>query len=134
MMLLLAACTPAATPARTDVVQAPGNIELNQGPPNDALLGGGGNGTVFFNGRSWPFSIGGLGVEGSSIAILRTTGQVYDLQDLAKFPGNYWKAPSAGAAPGLWLRNEHGTLMRIAAPPGGRLPDIGLDGVRVILQ
>ena len=132
-ILALAACT-ASKPMPTDIVEASGTIELNQGPPNDVLLGGAGNGTVFFNGRTYRFAIGGLGVEGSGIAVLQTVGQVYQLQDIARFPGTYRKAPAGAPGSDLWLRNEHGTLMRIAPPPQGRMPDIGLDALRVMLE
>ena len=134
----LAACSPPAAPAQ--VAEAPGTIELNQTPPRtDALLGGGGFGTVLFRGRMYHFAIGGLGVDGSAIAILQTTGEVHGLRDIEQFEGTYRQAPADTALPsmaagGLWLRNQYGTLMRISTPPGGRLPAIGIDAVRVVLD
>ena len=133
-LLLTAACTSATAPVRTDIAERQGTIELNQGPPNDVALGGGGNGTVFFNGQTYVFVIGGLGVEGSGIALLQTTGQVYQLHNISDFPGTYRKTPSTAPGADLWLRNERGMLMRIAAPPEGRIPDIGSDAVRIELH
>jgi hypothetical protein len=133
---ILAGCTPAAQP---QPAEAPGTVELNQGPPNDVLLGGGGTGTVDFRGTIYHFAIGGLGVQGSAVAVLRTTGEVYRLQDIARFAGTYRrtsdtpviKGQSAG---GLWLENEHATIMHLGVPPGGRMPDIGNDALRVDLD
>ena len=129
-LLLTVACTSATAPVP---VERQGTVELNQGPPNDAALGGAGNGTVFFDGQSYRFVIGGLGVEGSGIALLQTTGQVYQLSNISGFVGTYRKVPGNAPGPDLWLRNERGTLMRIAVPPEGRIPDIGSDAVRIEL-
>lgn len=132
-LLLTAACTSATAPGRTDLGEVQGNIEMNQGPPNDVALGGGGNGTVFCNGQTYRFVIGGVGVDGSGIALLQTTGQVYQLRNISDLTGTYRKAPSNGPGPGLWLRNDKGTVIRIAVPPEGRIPDIGTDAVRIEL-
>jgi hypothetical protein len=137
--LALAACGTGTAPAQLNVAQAPGTVELNNAPPNDIPPGGGGIGTVFFNGRLYRFAIGGLGVEGSSIAILRTSGQVYRLANIARFPGTYRRAPAVSVIPGqssggLWLQNEHATLMHLDAPPQGRLPDLGGDALRIVLD
>jgi hypothetical protein len=113
-------------------------VELNQGPPSDKLVGGSGNGTVVFHGQALPFAIGGLGVDGAAIAVLQTSGEVYRLDNIASFSGTYRRAP-ADAIPasqsgnGLWLRNEQGTLLHLLVPPQGRMPDIGADGVRIVL-
>ncbi len=93
LSLALAACGTGAAPAPSHVAQAPGTVELNNAPPNDVPPGGGGTGTVFFNGTLYRFAIGGLGVEGSAIAILQTSGEVYQLADIARFPGTYRRAP-----------------------------------------
>jgi hypothetical protein len=134
---ILAACSPA--PAQSDLAEAPGTVELNQAPPNDVPFGGGGTGTVFFHGKLYRFAIGGMGVDGSAVAIIQTSGEVYRLGDIAQFPGTYRRAPSGSIAPGqpgggLWLQNERAVTMHLRTPPGGRMPDIGTDGVRVVLD
>jgi hypothetical protein len=112
---------------------------LNKSAPNDVPPGGGGTGTVFFNGTLYRFAIGGLGIEGSAVAIIQTSGEVYSLRDIAQFPGTYRRAadPSAIAGKttgGLWLQNEHATIMHLMVPPQGRLPDLGGDALRVVLD
>jgi hypothetical protein len=139
LSLALSACGTGAAPAQSNVVQAPGTVELNNAPPNDVPAGGGGTGTVFFNGTVYRFAIGGLGVEGSSIAVLQTSGEVYQLANIARFPGTYRRAPSAAVIPGqsnggLWLQNENATIMHLQDPPQGHLPNLGGDALRIVLD
>jgi hypothetical protein len=137
LLPLLAACTQ-GVPA-PPVVETPGSVALNQAPSNDVPLGGGGHGTVFFQGNLYPFSIGGLGVDGAGVAVLQTTGQTYQMRSIAEFPGTYRAVPAGTPLPsaaggGLWLRNEHGTLLRITAPPQGQLPTLSNDALRVVMD
>ena len=135
--MLLTSCGPGAAPAQPAVAQASGTVELNQAQPNDVPLGGGGTGTLSFNGTVYRLAISGLGVEGSAVAIVQTSGAVHGLQNIARFPGTYRRTQAAGFAGqtgGLWLQNEYSTVMHLNAPPQGRLPDIGGDAVRVVLD
>jgi hypothetical protein len=139
LLLALAACGTGAPPAQSNVAQAPGTVELNGAPPNDVPAGGSGTGTVFFHGTLYRFAIGGMGVEGSAVAIIQTSGEVYQLQDIARFPGTYRQSPSAAisagqSSGGLWLRNEHATILHLNVPPQGRLPDLGGDALRIVLD
>ena len=134
---VLAGCAPPA-PQQIDFTELPGTIELNQGPLVDAPSGGGGSGTLMFHKQLYSFAIGGLGVDGAAVAIIQTEGEAYRLKDISMFAGTYRKVPAGSPLPaqagaGLWLLNEHGTLMRLLPPPGGRMPDIDGDGVLVSL-
>jgi hypothetical protein len=137
--LLLAACGTRGPPTQAVIAEAPGTVELNKAPPNDVPAGGGGTGTLFFHGTLYRFAIGGLGVEGSAVAIMQTSGEVDQLQNIAQFSGTYRRAPSPAVTAGqtgggLWLQNEHATILHLRAPPQGRTPDIGGDAVRVVLD
>lgn len=139
LALMLSACGTNTGPAQASLAYSPGAVQLNQTRPVDVPIGGGGTGTVFFNGKMYGFSLGGMGVDGSAVAIIRTTGEVYRLVNIVQFPGNYRRAPSAAVVPGqsgggLWLQNEHATVLHLADPPGGRMPDIGSDSLRIVLD
>ena len=139
LSLALAACGTGSSPVQSVIADAPGAVELNQTPLNDVPLGGGGTGTVNFHGAIYHFATEGLGVEGSAIAILQTSGEVYRLGDIAGFSGTYRRATdtsfiSGQATGGLWLQNEHATIIHLRVPPGGRMPDIGSDAVGVIVE
>jgi hypothetical protein len=139
LLQVLVGCGPATVTATPGGTQAPGTIDLNQTSSDDALVGGGGSGTVAFNGRVYHFAIGGLGVDGSAVAILATTGEVYRLGDIAQFPGTYRQASAGASQPsqdsgGLWIQNEHGVIIHLKAPPQGQVPALHDDAVRVVLD
>jgi hypothetical protein len=140
MLMALAGCQTNTIPASSGGIQAPGTIELNQQTStDDALFGGGGNGTISFNGTVYRFAIGGLGTDGSAVAILATTGEVYQLGSIGQFAGTYRQASDSAPRPsqdssGLWIQNEHGVLMHIRPPPQGRIPVLRGDGLRVVLD
>ena len=118
LSLILSACVNSAVPAQANLVEVPGTVELNQAPPTDVPSGGGGTGTVFFHGNVYEFAIGGLGLDGSAVAIIRTTGEVYQLADISRFSGIYRRAPAGSVVPGqpsggLWLQNERATPQEI---------------------
>jgi len=96
--------------------------------------GGAGEGTLHFRGRSYRFSVGGLGVGGFGISKMEATGDVYDLHELAQFPGAYGAA-RYGAALGdkgggeLWLQNPHGVMMSLKAKRQGLAVSLGADAM-----
>ncbi len=137
--LSLVACGSGSLPTRSDAAEVPGAIALNDGPINDLPSAGGGTGTVYFHGKTYRFAIGGDGVDGSAVAIVETSGEVYRLDDIGQFAGVYRRATSApsvagASSGGLWLQNQHGTTIHLRTPPGGRLPDIGHDAVSIVLE
>jgi hypothetical protein len=141
LSLALVACGTGGTVAPTDFGELPGTIELNQGQvTNDVPLGGAGTGTVDVAGKVYHFAIGGVGVDGAALSVIQTVGEAYRLRgSISGFPGTYRRAPSGSVIPGkpsggLWLQNERGTLIHLLVPPGGRMPNIGDDGVLIVLQ
>jgi hypothetical protein len=141
LSLALVACGTGGTVAPTDFGELSGTIELNQGQAtNDVPLGGAGTGTVDVAGKVYHFAIGGVGVEGAAVSVIQTVGEAYRLNgSISGFPGTYRRAPSASVIAGkpgggLWLQNERGTLIHLLVPPGGRMPNIGDDGVLIVLQ
>lgn len=137
LTLTLTACATGG--AQPQIEEVSGTVELNQTPINDVLVGGSGTGTVDFHGTIYHFAIGGLGVQGSAVAVIQTSGEVYRLSDIASFPGTYRRTSDTASVSGrpsggLWLQNEHATMIHLAVPPGGQIPDIGSDAVRVVVD
>jgi hypothetical protein len=56
-----------------------------------AYLGSGsaGNGVLRYQGSSYPFSVGGLGVGGIGLSKIEAKGEVYGLERLGDLPGAY---------------------------------------------
>ena len=141
LSLALVACGTGGTVVPADFGELAGTIELNQGEAtNDTPLGGAGAGTVDVGGKVYHFAIGGVGVDGAAVSVIQTVGEAYRLRgSISGFPGTYRRAPSASVIPGkpgggLWLQNERGALIHLLVPPGGRMPNIGDDGVLIVVR
>ena len=101
--------------------------------------GGGGTGTIFYQGGSYPFSIGGLGVGGIGASTISAAGEVYKLPSLAQFPGAYAQARygfAIGAMSGgdLWLQNESGVILHLHAKREGLMLSLGGDAIVISMQ
>lgn len=134
--LLMAAMTfsqPPAVLAQADKAPS-GTVEIDQTQMAFLVSGSFGGGTLHFQGKSYPFKIGGIGVGGFGIATLRATGDVYDLKDPADFGGVYGQAQASYAlgkqsAGELWLQNPQGVYLRLKAEREGIILSLGADGV-----
>jgi hypothetical protein len=106
-----------------------------------AFLGSGnlGGGTLTFQGRDYPFTIGGLGVGGIGVSSIKATGSVYGLKRVEDFEGAYGQA-RYGAVAGdasvgeLWLENEAGVRMELAAKRQGLALSLGADAIFITLD
>jgi hypothetical protein len=120
--------------------QAPsGTVEINQTQIAFLVSGNLGSGRLSFQGRTYSFSIGGLGVGGFGISKLEAVGTVYGLSRIDQFPGAYGQARTgiavgdAGGG-GLWLRNTPGVSMNLRARRQGLALSMGADGIVVKLK
>jgi hypothetical protein len=103
-----------------------------------AYLGeaGGGKGTLTFQGQTYPFVIAGLGGGGVGISTVDASGEVYNLTDVARFPGAYgegrYGAVVGDASTGdLWLENDAGVVMHLKAKREGLMLSLGADVVDI---
>jgi len=109
---------------------------------NFALIIGGstGGGQLKFQDKTYDFKIAGLSA-GVNVGMTKVeaAGFVYDLTDVAKFPGTY-KAFSvsgtAGAGAGeVYLKNENGVIMKLASTSKGLQLNVGAaSGVKVTMK
>lgn len=134
MLAGAATLTLAAWPAVGQQPVKSGTVEIEQTTIAFIGSGGIGGGTLHFRGKSYRFSIGGLGIGGFGISRMEATGDVYNLHELSQFPGAYGSA-RYGAAYGdkgggeLWLENPHGVLMSLKARRQGLAVSLGADAV-----
>ena len=99
-----------------------------------AFLGaaGGGTGTLSFQGQTYPFEIAGLGGGGAGISKIDASGEIYNLTDIAQFPGAYSErrmGVTLGGSGGgdLWLQNNAGVIMHLKAASEGLMLSLGAD-------
>jgi hypothetical protein len=103
-----------------------------------AFLGaaGGGTGTLSYQGQNYPFEIAGLGGGGAGISKIDASGEVYNLTDIAQFPGAYSErrmgvALGEGGGGDLWLQNNAGVIMHLKAASEGLMLSLGADVVDI---
>lgn len=106
-----------------------------------ALLIGGsfGGGTLNFGGRSYKFTIGGLGVGGIGVSRVQATGHAYNLKEIWQFPGVYgsarigWAAGQSGDG-SLWLQNPHDVVLELKTKRQGLALTAGVDGIYIEMK
>ena len=98
-----------------------------------------GGGTLTFEGRKYPFKIGGLGVGGFGVSKITATGEVSGLQKVEDFEGAYVQgrygiAAADVSAGELFLENDKGVSMRLQARREGLALSLGGDAIFIKLD
>jgi len=133
---LFAAGSLAATSTFGDDLKKSGTVTIEQ--VQIAFIGSGnlGGGRLQFNGRTYNFTVGGLGIGGFGVSKMTATGAVYNLKDVNDFPGTYGQA-RYGAVVGtkstgsLWLQNTRGVVLELKAAREGLALSLGADAVYI---
>jgi len=101
-----------------------------------AYIGSGaaGTGVLTFRGKEYKFQVGGVGIGGIGLSTVDAAGEVYNLRDLAQFPGTYGQARygfalGTSSAGDLWMQNEAGVIMHLKAKRTGLILSLGGDAV-----
>lgn len=97
-----------------------------------------GNGTLNYQGEAYPFSIDGLGVADLGISSISSSGEVFNLNRLSDFTGNY-VAGEAGIAIGggltdVIMKNENGVVIRLHGTQQGVKFTLAAQGVKLQLK
>lgn len=133
-LILPAVALGRAAPAQERVKS--GTVEIEQ--VQVAFIGSGnvGGGTLHFQGRSYRFTVGGLGVGGFGVSKMQAYGDVYNLRELRQFPGAYGQARygmAAGDEGGgeMWLENPNGVSISLRTRRTGLALSLGADAVYI---
>jgi hypothetical protein len=116
-----------------------GEIRIEQYQVAFLFSGNLGGGTLFVGGKSYPFTVGGLGVGGIGVSKIDATGTVYNLKSVKDIEGVYGQArygfaladKSSGK---LWLENPSGVYIELQAKRTGLALALGADGVVIQLD
>ena len=130
---------PAVALGRTGSAQErvkSGTVEIEQ--VQVAFIGSGnvGGGTLHFQGKSYRFTVGGLGVGGFGVSKMQAYGDVFNLRELRQFPGAYGQARygmAAGDQGGgeMWLENPNGVSISLRTKRVGLALSLGADAVYI---
>jgi hypothetical protein len=119
-----------------DQLKQSGTVDISQTRVAFIFSGNAGGGTLYYQGRSYPFSIGGLGIGGIGVTKLEATGTVYNMSDTSQFPGVYSQLRS-GITVGdqgtgkLWLKNGDGVILKLQGASKGIGLSLGADAVTI---
>lgn len=101
-----------------------------------AFIGSGalGGGKLHYQGKTYPLTIGGLGIGGFGASELTASGSVYGLTKRKDFAGAYvqirsgWALADQGKGT-MWLRNTNGVTIKLNTRRKGLQLALGADGV-----
>jgi hypothetical protein len=119
--------------------QPSGSVALEQ--VQIALLASGnfGKGTLYFQDKTHPFEMGGLGVGGIGISKLDAIGDVYNLKNIEDFSGVYVQlrlgvVAGTKSAGHIWLENTKGVKISLRSKRKGLMLSVGADGLVVKMK
>ena len=99
---------------------------------------GGGKGTLTFNGKSYPLSIGGVSVGTIGVATVNLEGTARNLPTAADIAGTYGAASASvaivGGAKVATLKNEKGVVLEVHGVQLGLEASLSLSGMTIALQ
>lgn len=99
---------------------------------------GGGNGTLTFHGRRYPFSVGGVGVGSLGIAGADLVGRAINLHRPGDIAGVYTAvgagAAVAGGAQVARLQNANGVILELSGTQIGFQVSLGLSGMTITMR
>lgn len=139
-VLLAATLLAGGMALAADAKKPSGTVTIDETQFAFILGGSAGGGVLTFQGKQHPFKIGGL-TAGVNVGIskMSAAGEVYDLKDIAKFPGTYTKLDVGialgGGVGGLQLKNENGVIMRLESRTQGLQLNVGsASGITVTMK
>ena len=97
-----------------------------------------GDGTLTFGGKTYPFSVEGLSVADLGVSNVTTSGEVFNLKNVADFSGNF-VAGEAGIAIGggpndQILKNQNGVVLRLHGTQTGARLTLAAQGVKLTIK
>ena len=97
-----------------------------------------GDGTLSYGGRTYTFSVTGLSVVDLGISNITSTGEVFNLNSVSDFSGNYAAGEAgmaiAGGPSDVIMKNEHGVVLRLHGTQQGVRFTLAPQGVAVKLK
>jgi hypothetical protein len=126
----------ALPPAAAGDLKKSGTVEIKQ--TQIAFIGSGnlGGGKLSFGGKTYNFTIGGLGIGGFGISTMTAVGTVYNMTNASQFAGAYvqgrygYAAGTSGSGE-LWLQNEAGVVIELKTQREGLALSMGGDAIYI---
>jgi hypothetical protein len=133
--LMVIAAASVASSAKADS----GSVRISVLKGGWVIGASGGNGTLTFQGRRYPLSIGGLSygfVFGASQTYL--TGRVSNIRHASDIAGVYGAAGAGavvgGGVRGIVMRNEKGAILELSGQQRGLMVNADLSGMAISMR
>jgi hypothetical protein len=147
-MVLLVACTLLCTVARAGDAESSAPVANEAQPDATVTLKGGsvaagigytwGHGELAYGEGSRRFSIKGISIVDVGATDFTAKGNVYNLKNISDFSGNYVAAGAgitvAGGGTAVYLKNEHGVVIKLISTDIGLKFKLSADGVHIALS
>jgi hypothetical protein len=137
MLIVLMACGLTAVRLATAQDIPDGTIQLSGGSVALGIGFSWGQGTLFFDGKEYPFAVNGLSILQVGASGYTATGAVFNLKKVNDFQGVYTAISAgvavAGGVSGTAMRNSNGVEIRIASNHAGLNFSLGPKGVTIAL-
>ena len=140
MVALGVGTTPAlGQAAKKEDLRKSATLEIDQIQVALFYSGNLGGGKLHYDGRTYSFTVGGLGLGGIGASKMEAVGQVYNLTRLEDFPGAYGQARygfAAGTESGgsMWLQNPNGVVIELKTKREGLALSLGADAVYIAFK
>jgi hypothetical protein len=140
--MMLGACSNQPAPGsetRLEGQPPSGSVEMHEVQAAYIASGSGGSGTLYYQGGVYRFTVGGVGVGGIGASTIQGTGDVYNLNNVAQFPGTYAEgrygfALGQTSAGDLWMKNENGVVIHLKADRTGLMLSLGGSAVAISMN
>ena len=97
-----------------------------------------GDGTLTFGGKTYPFTVDGLSVVDLGISNITSSGEVFNLKNVADFSGNYAAGEAGAAIAGgqsdTIMKNDKGVVIRLHGTQQGARLTLAPAGVKLQLK
>jgi hypothetical protein len=97
-----------------------------------------GDGSLTFGGKKYPFSVEGLSVADLGVSSITTTGEVFNLKNVADFSGNFVAGEAgiaiAGGPTDQILKNQNGVVLRLHGTQTGARLTLAAQGVKLTIK
>jgi hypothetical protein len=127
-----------AQPPVPDNAKPDATVQLKEGSVAVGIGYVWGHGTLTYHDKPHKFKISGASVVDVGSADTTATGNVYNLNKLADFSGNYTAVAAgltvAGGGSVAYMKNEHGVVIKLTATTVGLRVNLAAEGVHITLS
>jgi hypothetical protein len=132
------ACDTNSSPPIADDASPDATLSLKGGSVAAGIGFTWGHGELEYNDGTYKFSIKGVSIVDVGASDFTAAGHVFRLKQLSDFAGNYVAASAgitvAGGGTALYLKNEHGVIIKLVATDVGLQFSLAAEGVHIALK